>query len=293
MENESIAKKEKYRVALSSLLVAIFLTSFKGIVGFATGSLGIISEALHSAMDIFAAALTVFSVRLSSKPADETHNFGHGKIENISALIEALILVATCIWIVKEAFGRLFGQETQIVVNFWSFFVVIFAIVVDFNRAKLLSKYAKKHKSQALEADALHFSSDILSSFVVLIGLIFASFNIHTADTFAGIFVSGIVLYLSIKLSIKAINELLDRAPSASKKIVENAVTSITEVKSVHDIRIRTSGATTFIYLNIHVDPNLTVEEAHNIAHKVESEIKKSIANCQIHIHQEPESKHQ
>ncbi len=293
MENEKIAIKEKNKVALSSFLVAIFLTLFKGIVGLATGSLGIISEALHSAMDVFAAGLTVFSIRLSSKPADETHNFGHGKIENISALIEALILVATCIWIVKEALERLFNQETKIVVNFWSFFVVIFAIVIDFNRARLLSKYAKKHKSQALEADALHFSSDILSSFVVLIGLTFASFNIHTADTIAGIFVSGIVLYMSIKLSIRAINELLDRAPSSSKKIVEDVITSISEVKNVHNIRIRTSGATTFIDLNIHLDPNLTIEEAHNIAHKVENEIKKSIANCQIHIHQEPENKHE
>jgi cation diffusion facilitator family transporter len=293
MKKESTTDNEKNRVAVASLLVAILLTFFKAVVGFATGSLGIISEAMHSAMDVFAAGLTAFSVRLSSKPPDEKHNFGHGKIENISALIEGLILVATCVWIVWEAVERLTGKETHIVVNFWGFFVVIFAIIVDLNRTKILSKMAKKHKSQALEADALHFSSDILSSGVVLLGLILTYFNIHTADSIAALFVSMIVLYMSVKLSLRAIDELLDRAPVELKKDVEGIITGISEVKYVHDIKIRTSGSTTFIDLNIHLDPNLTIEEAHQIAHRVENEIKKAYSNCQIHIHQEPESKHE
>jgi cation diffusion facilitator family transporter len=152
MKKESTTDNEKNRVAVASLLVAIFLTIFKAVVGFATGSLGIISEAMHSEMDVFAAGLTAFSVRLSSKPPDEKHNFGHGKIENISALIEGLILVATCVWIVWEAVERLTGKETHIVVNFWSFFVVIFAIIVDLNRAKILSKMAKKAQKPSIRS---------------------------------------------------------------------------------------------------------------------------------------------
>jgi len=291
--NIVLSKTEKNRVALISFFVAVFLTFFKGVVGFATGSLGIISEALHSAMDVFAAGLTVFSVRLSSKPPDETHNFGHGKIENISALIESLILVATCIWIVWEAIERLTSKEPQVIVNFWSFFVVSFAIIVDFNRAKILSKMAKKHKSQALEADALHFSSDILSSGAVLLGLVLTYFNIHIADTIAALFVSIIILYMSFRLSFRAIDELLDRAPKEIKKKVQEIVNGISDVKYVHDIKIRTSGATTFIDLNIHLDPKISIEEAHIIAHRVENEIKKTYSNCNIHIHQEPNSQHE
>lgn len=291
METEKFQKISKEKVAFSSFLVAVFLTCFKGLVGFFTGSLGIISEAIHSAMDMFAAGITVFSVKFSSKPPDEKHNFGHGKIENISALVEAFLLLLTCVWVVWEAYERLTGKKVDIVVNFWSFFVIIFAIFIDINRARILRKAAVEHNSQALEADALHFASDILTSGVVLLGLIFTLFDIHIADAIAGILVSFVVLYMSLKLAYNAVNQLLDSAPFSKAKIIQ-IVSQIPEVLEVHDIRIRSSGSLIFVEMNIHVDPSISIEDAHKISHLVEEKIRKEFANCQIHIHQEPQNMH-
>ena len=162
--------KEKKTVALSSIVAAVFLTGFKFVVGFITGSLGLLSEALHSCLDLMAAVITFFSVRISDKPADEKHNFGHGKVENLSALIQTMLLLVTCVWIVYEALHRLITKNVEIEVNIWAYVVIISSIIVDFSRSRVLNRVAKKYNSQALEADALHFSTDIWSSCVVLLG---------------------------------------------------------------------------------------------------------------------------
>jgi len=147
-------EKKKKRVALLSVLAAILLTGLKLVVGLLTGSIGILSEALHSALDMVAAVITYFAVSVSDKPADKDHNFGHGKVENLSAFIETLLLLVTCVWIISEALHRLTSGETMIEVTFWSFAVVITSIVIDFSRARALKKVAKETNSQALEADA-------------------------------------------------------------------------------------------------------------------------------------------
>ena len=162
--------KEKKTVAISSIVAAVFLTGFKFIVGVITGSLGLLSEALHSCLDLVAAVVTFFSVRFSDKPADKQHNFGHGKMENMSALIQTVLLLVTCGWIIYEAIHRLLTKEVEIEVTIWSYLVVIISIIVDISRSRVLYRVAKKHNSQALEADALHFSSDIGSSSAVFIG---------------------------------------------------------------------------------------------------------------------------
>lgn len=289
IENSSI---QKQKIAIASFFVALILTSFKAFVGLTTGSLSILSEALHSGMDLIAAGITAIAVKISDKPADEKHNFGHGKIDNISALFETLILIITCGWIIYESIQRLQKSEFEFTVSFWSFFVIIFSIIVDYNRAKILYKTAKVHKSQALEADALHFSSDILSSSVVLIGLIFSAFNIFIADIIAALIVSGFVLTLSFKLAWRAIDELIDRAPKKTKERIESIISTISDVESVHDIRVRSSGTNVFVELNIHLNPNLSLEEAHRISHLVETKIKQDIENSIVHIHQEPSSEH-
>ena len=151
-------RNEKKNVAGLSVIAAVFLTVFKLVVGIMTGSLGILSEALHSGLDLIAAVITWFAVRVSDKPADIDHQYGHGKIENLSALIETILLLVTCIWIVYEAMSRLLSGNTHIEVTVWSYIVVVSSIVIDFSRSRALSRVAKKHNSQALEADALHFS---------------------------------------------------------------------------------------------------------------------------------------
>ena len=166
------AQKEKRSAALSSVLFAIGLTTFKIIVGLLTNSLGILAEAAHSALDLVAALMTLFAVRMADKPADKEHNFGHGKIENLSALFETILLLATSAWIIHEAIDRLFFTKADVEVSIWSFIVMGTSIAIDATRSRILSRAAKKYNSQALEADALHFSTDIWSSSVVILGLI-------------------------------------------------------------------------------------------------------------------------
>lgn len=287
--NIELAEREKKRVALSSVGAAIALTLFKLIIGVSTNSLGILSEAAHSGLDLVAAVVTFFAVKIASKPADESHNFGHGKAENLSALFETVLLLITCGWIIYEVIERLSGRHVVVEVTFWSFFVVLFSIVVDISRSIALKRTAKKYNSQALEADALHFSSDIFSSGVVLIGLIGYSYGITYADSIAALVVSIIVIIISIKLGKKSIDVLLDSAPRGIKEKVLEVTRAIPEVLYVHDIKVRNSGSDTLIDLNIHLNQQLSLEEAHAISHSVENKICENVTMCKVMVHIEPE----
>lgn len=276
------------RVAGISVFAAIFLTGFKLIIGIMTGSLGILSEALHSGLDLVAAVITYFSVRISDKPPDFKHPFGHGKIENFSAFIETILLVITCAWIIYEAINRLATGNTHIEVSYWSYIVIIASILVDVSRSKALYRVAKKYNSQALEADALHFSTDIWSSLVVLVGLICANFGIYAADSVAALGVAVIVLTVSFRLGKKAVNALLDTSPASINDEISSLLQSIPEVKSFHDLKVRIAGADTFINLTIHLEPALSIREAHKISHMVEEKICAQITRCEVQIHYEP-----
>lgn len=282
-------EKEKKRVAFISVLAAIFLTSFKFVIGIATGSLGILSEALHSGLDLLAAVITFFSVSISDKPADKNHNYGHGKVENFSAFIETILLLITCIWIVSEAINRLVNGTHHVEVTVWSYVVVVSSIVIDFGRSRALYKVAKKHNSQALEADALHFSTDIWSSVVVLAGLICANFNFFFADSVAALMVALIVVFVSFRLGKKSIDVLLDKAPEDTTQQVENTLNSFAEVKYFHHLKVRTAGADTFIKVNIHLEPQLSLKEVHEICDKIEQTLQSQIPRSEVYIHAEPQ----
>jgi len=281
--------KEKNRVALFSVLAAIFLTSFKLVVGVFTGSLGILSEALHSGLDLVAAVITFFSVRISDKPADRQHNYGHGKIENFSAFIETILLLITCVWIVSEAIDRLMTGNTHIEISVWSYVVVISSIVVDVSRSRALYKVAKKHNSQALEADALHFSTDVWSSTVVLLGLVCANFGFYFADSIAALLVAVIVLFVSFRLGKKAVDVLLDKAPQDTIALVEKTLNSFPEVKLYHHLKVRTAGADTFIKFNIHLDPDLRLRDVHELCDRIEHSLMEQVKRSEIYIHVEPQ----
>lgn len=282
--------KEKKRVALISVFAAIFITGFKLVIGMLTGSLGILSEALHSALDMVAAIITFFSVRVSDKPADKEHNYGHGKVENLSALIETLLLLVTCVWIIYEAVHRLTTGQTHIEVSVWSYVVVISSIIIDYSRSKALYRVAKKHNSQALEADALHFSTDIWSSSVVLFGLIAYQFlGWYAADSIAALFVAVIVLYVSYQLGRKAIDVLLDKSPQNTPQVVREILDTFPEVLKYHSLKARTAGADTFIKFNAHFNPDLSLREVHEVCDKIEAEIQSRIARSEVYIHAEPE----
>jgi len=283
------AQREKKVVAATSVVAAIFLTGFKLVVGIITGSLGILSEALHSALDLVAAGITWFAVRVSDKPADRDHQYGHGKVENLSALIETFLLLITCAWIIYEAVSRLISGETHIEVTVWSYIVVLTSIVIDISRSRALKRVAVKHKSQALEADALHFSTDVWSSAVVLLGLICANFGIYIADSIAALGVALIVIFISYKLGRRAINVLLDRVPDETYGKIKTILDDFTEIERYHDLKVRAAGAEIFTELNIHVKKEMGISQSHEISTRIEKMIKSEIPRCHVHVHIEPE----
>jgi cation diffusion facilitator family transporter len=284
-----VESKEKSNVALSSIIAALFMTGGKLVVGLMTGSLGILSEAMHSGLDLIAAIMTFFAVRFADRPADADHNYGHGKIENLSALFETLILLFTCFWIAWEAISRLMSGKTEIEINIWAFVVIIGSIAIDYGRSRALYKTARKYNSQALEADAIHFSTDIFSSMVVLIGLVGAYFNLHFLDSLAALIVSIIVFTVTLRLGKRSIDVLLDRSPKNIKDKVVEISREIPEISAVHDIRIRASGSNTFIDLNMHVDPGMSIGEAHDVSTRLENKILENMKKTEVHVHIEPD----
>jgi cation diffusion facilitator family transporter len=233
--------------------------------------------------------LTYFAVKIADKPADREHTYGHGKFENLSALFETLLLIVTCGWIIYEAVNRIFFHEVHIEVNFWSFAVIVTAIIVDYSRSRILFKAAKKYNSQALEADALHFSTDILSSGVVIIGLIGAGFGFHKADAFAALVVSGIVLWISFRLGKRTIDMLTDRIPDVGLvDKVREEVLKIDGVVNCRNIRIRQAGSKSFIDMVVDIKRTIPFEQAHQIMNVIEERIKKMMPNVDIVIHAEP-----
>jgi len=291
----STADHEKRSVAFFSVLAALLLMGTKLVVGFWTGSLGIVAEALHSGLDLMAAVITLWAVRVSGRPADAEHAYGHGKIENLSALFETLLLLATCAWIIKEAVERLFFQATvHVDANIWSFLVIILSIVVDYSRSRALMRVAKKHASQALEADALHFSTDIWSSLVVLLGLICVLVGheldtpwLFKADAAAALGVAAVVVVVSFRMGKAAINDLLDWVPiDLSRRVA--AVAKIPEVHEVKDVRVRRSGPGLFMDLTLVLDPRESLDRSHELADKVAATIKAEFPRADVVAHVEP-----
>jgi cation diffusion facilitator family transporter len=296
MELTAQADLEKKNAALSSVVAAVILTTFKIIVGALTGSLGILAEAAHSSLDLIAALVTFLAVRLSGKPADAEHRYGHGKIENLSALFETLLLLGTCVWIISEAVQRLFFKTVDIEVSVWSFLVMAVSIVIDFTRSRVLYRAAKKHNSQALEADALHFSTDIWSSSVVILGLIGVLIServggmgfLKQADAVAALGVALIVVYVSIELGIRTVRALLDTAPQGAVEKIKAVVESVPGVVDCHHIRIRPSGPSYFIDVHVLVDGSWTLDQVHQLTEQIEEKVQQQMPVSDITVHPEP-----
>jgi len=288
------ADREKRGAALSSVLAAIFLTLIKLVVGILTGSLGILAEALHSGLDLVAAAVTLFAVRVSGRPADREHPYGHGKVENLSALFETLLLLATSVWIIYEAIQRLFFKSVEVEVTFWAFAVMIIAIVVDASRSRLLYRVAKKYDSQALEADALHFSTDIWSSSVVIVGLVLVKLSavlgvpwLAKADSVAAMGVAGIVAWVSVQLGQRTVTALLDGVPASLRDDVVYAarVPGVVEVKRV---RVRRSGPEAFADIRLAVQRDASFERTQDIAAAAEAAVRKALPGADVVVEVEP-----
>lgn len=290
------APTEKRSAALSSVVAAVGLTSFKLVVGLLTNSLGILAEAAHSGLDLVAALMTFFAVSVSDKPADKEHQFGHGKIENLSALFETVLLLATSAWIINEAVNRLFVQRVKVQASVWSFVVMGTSIIVDYTRSRILYRAAREHNSQALEADALHFSTDIWSSSVVILGLIGVTIArfvpsldwMSEADAIAAMAVALIVIFISAELGWRTIQALLDAAPKGMADKIVGSVRAMPGIHDCHAVRIRPSGAYWFVDLHVTMDGDTTLSEAHAATEKVEKQVHALLPGSDVTVHVEP-----
>ena len=292
----AIGHQEKNTAALNSVVAAFLLTSLKVVVGLLSGSLGILAEAAHSGLDFAAAIVTLVAVRAASKPPDRDHAYGHGKVENLSALVETLLLLGTCVWIIRESVLRLTSRPIPVDASIWAFAVMGVSIVVDFSRSRMLYRVAAKHRSQALEADALHFSTDIWSSLVVIVGLLGVklagwfpglSFLLQ-ADAVAALAVAGIVVMISGRLGVRTIQALVDSSPPGVGENIKTAVAGMDGVFDCHAVRVRHSGPYYFVDLHITVDGDQSLRAAHELTERVEQAVEAMLPGADVTVHPEP-----
>ena len=290
------AEREKSRVAIISVIAAVMLTVLKLGVGLYTNSLGILAEAAHSAMDLLATAVTFVAVRYSAFPPDKSHPYGHGKAENLAALVESLLLFITCGWIVWEAIDRLFFTPAVIKPSLWALGVMVVSIVVDVSRSRMLMRVAKKYNSQALEADAIHFSTDILSSAVVIVGLLTLYIAaalpessmlrpwLERADTLAALGVSVIIIRVSWSLGKRAVNVLLDAGDEPMETAIRAALQTIPGVKDIVALRLRYSGPDLFVDLTLGVTKGQLIDEIEQIRTEVEGAVNAVEEQAEISV---------
>lgn len=291
-----IPAREKQSVALASLFAAALLTGLKMIVGLTTGSLGILSEAAHSALDLVAALVTYISVRLADRPADSSHPFGHGKFEHLSAFIETALLLITCAWIVWEAVRRLLFNEVHVNPSVWAFAVMLISIAVDVVRSRSLSRAAQKYNSQALEADALHFSTDIYGSCAVILGLVLILVShdwkiswLRVADPVSALVVGGVTVYISLRLGKRTLDALMDAAPAGIAARIAKTISSVPGVLRHDRIRVRQSGNQLFVDLRLMLQSNIPLEHAQAVEDVVESKVREMFPSADIVIHSAPQ----
>ena len=280
---------EKEQVALSSIAASAGLTIAKALVGFSTGSLAILSEAGHSLIDLGATVMTYIAVRISGKPADEKHHYGHGKVEAVSALAETALLFLLSGIVIWEAVKRLVEHEGHAVeATVWAFGVMVASIVVDFFRARALSQTAEKTSSHALEADALHFSSDLWSSLAVLVGLIGVHFGLAWADSVAAFVVAILVCVAGWRLGKRTIDTLIDVAPPGAAAKITAIAARIPGVVGVEQVRARSVGEQTFIDLGVSVSRTLPLDRVSTLKDDVAAAIRKQMPGAEPVVTTEP-----
>jgi len=264
----------KQAVALASVIASAVMTAMKLTVGLMTGSLGILSEAAHSLLDMGAATLTWFAVRIGDRPADDRHPWGHAKVENVSALIETGLLFLTSAWIIKEAVERLRVEAVTVEVTWYGIAVIVVSILIDLTRARALTKVARETGSAALEADALHFTSDIASSVVVLLGLGLTAFGWVKGDAIAAIGVAGFVAIAGWRLGRRTIDQLIDTAPQGIAEAVAALVAAVPGVARVDGVRARPAGATIYVELVVRVGRGSSFGQVQAVREAVKAAIR-------------------
>ena len=287
--------QEKLGAAITSLIAAGCVGALKLITGLLTGSLGMLSESAHSGIDIVAAGITLFSVQVSDRPADEDHNYGHGKIESLSAFVETVLMLGSCVWIVYEAVERIFLHPVALRLHLWPFAVLLLSMIVDYFRSRALMHVARRHASEALEADALHFSTDVWSSAAVMAGL-FAAWagqrwkipHLELADSFAALLVAAVILRVSWRLARRTMDALLDATPAQTRRELIRAIGRIDGVLDIERVRVRRSGNAYFADLSLGLARNLTFQRSEQIVGDATATVQKILPGADVVVHSMP-----
>jgi cation diffusion facilitator family transporter len=285
----------KRRVALNSMLAATCMTALKLAAGIVSGSLGVLSDAAHSGLDLAGATLTFFSVRVSDKPADEDHTYGHGKVENLSAFFEAGLMALSCAWIIWEAIQRIRLNTYELRFSIWPVAVVLSSIAVDFWRSRALRRVAEQTGSPALATDAFHFSSDIWASVAVLGGLLATWAGIYWhidwlryADPVAAIFVSLMILRITATLTRETVGVLMDQIPAETRLQVIREAQQVPGVLAVEQARVRRSGPNYFADLTLAMPSRTTFEHTGELVRAATEAVHHVLPQADVVIHTVP-----
>jgi len=296
-ESPGQAAREKRFAALASVGSAIVLVSLKVFLAAVTGSLGILSEALHSILDLVAAVITYLSVVVADKPADAQHLYGHGKVESFSAFVETGLLLLTAIYIIWEAFQRLLFHTAHIRPSLTAIIILAIGMGVDFLRARALNQVARRYPSEALEADALHFSTDVWSTFVVILGITGAWVGMKLGiewlgrlDAVAALGVAGVIIWIGSRLGKRTLDALLDVAPSGLREQITSVVEQTEGVLRSERVRVRRAGQRYFVDVTISVPRTASLEQAHGASDAVERRIAQ-IVPADVVVHVEPRAR--
>jgi len=284
----------KQVAALASVGSALILIALKIFLTVSTGSLGVLSEALHSTLDLIAAVITYLSVRVSDLPADAEHTYGHAKVESFSAFVETGLLLVTSVYIIWEAVQRLFFREVQIRPSLMAIGILGVALTIDLVRSRALARVARQYASEALEADALHFSTDVWSTSVVILGITLTWLGQRTgiawlryADPLAALGVAAVVIWVAARLGRRTLEALLDIAPAGLQERVARAVEELEGVLSTERVRVRRAGKHHFVDVTISVPRSASFEQVHAISDAVERRVGEMIP-ADVMVHMEP-----
>ena len=285
-KKKDLAFFEKQRIVITSIIASACLALFKLVIGFYTNSLGILSESFHSGLDVIAALMTFYAIRVVIKPPDSKFTYGYAKIESLSSLTQIFLLFLIAGYIFYEGLERIFFKIVEPEITFFSFAIMIISIVVDYGRSKALFRVARKYGSQAIEADALHFKADMISSSIVIAGLIVVLvLKIPNADAYAALIIACMIIYTSLGLGKRTLDVLLDKAPKGINHVILESVSGLEGVDKAHDVRVRNVGSKFFVDLHIEVPRTSTNDKAHKIATSVENQIRNIIPNSDVLVH--------
>ena len=278
------------RTALVSVGAAVALIAIKLGVGLASGSLGLVSEALHSGTDLVAALLTLFAIGVAGRPADEGHQYGHGKAEHLAALAEAGVLALVSVAVAALAVARLAGAiEMEVETAWWVFAAIGVVLAIDLVRTVVSHRAARRYASEALRSNALHFGSDFVGTLAVLAGLVATAAGYSQGDSLAALFVAALVLVAAGRLIRRNVDVLMDQAPADAEEAARRAIAAVEPPVELSRLRLRQAGGSTFADVVISVPPAAAVAQGHAIADRVEAALARVLPGSDVVVHVEPE----